>query len=172
AAALTRQLVEVEYLAWAFAEDPEEAERWMRSSKEERQEMWQPRHIRERAEGRFRAIDYGLHCGKGGHPSPEGIYLLPDHYAPDASEALWYSDLMIHGNSVWDYALKAAEGLDYEALNSLDEARELAEVEDRWRRDDPFLAMMRQRSRRSPLAEILLGARREREAEEAAAADG
>jgi hypothetical protein len=168
AAALTRQLVEVEYLAWAFGEDEAEAEKWMRSSKEERREMWQPRHIRERAGGRFRGADYGLHCGKGGHPSPEGIQLLPGHNSPDASAELWLSDMVIHGHSVWRYSLSAAEKLgDDEVLISLDEAGALAETEERWREDDPFLAILRRRTRpRSPLAEILLGLRGEREGEQ------
>lgn len=173
AAALTRQLVEAEYLAWAFAEADEDAEKWMRSSKGERQEMWQPRHIRERAEGRFRGVDYGLHCGKGGHPSPEGIHLLPGHYTADASEPLWFSDMVIHGHSVWDYSQSAAERLGQaDVLGSLDEVRELAEIESRWRELDPFLAILRRHTqRRSPLAEILLGLRQEREAEESSAPD-
>jgi hypothetical protein len=79
-------------------------------------------------------------------------------------EALWYSDLVIHGNSVWDYAHRAAEGLDcVKTLASLEEARELAEVEEHWRRNDPFLAMMQRRTRRSPLAETLLGLRQNRD---------
>lgn len=165
AAALTRQLVEVEYLAWAFGEDEEEAERWMRSSSQERREMWQPRHLRERADGRFRGVDYGLHCGQGGHPSPEGIQLLPEHYSPAASAKLWFTDMVIHGHSVWRYALAAGARLAHlETLESLDETRELAEVEERWRGMDPFLDLMRRRGRpRSPLAEILLDSRRERE---------
>jgi hypothetical protein len=165
AAALTRQLVEVEYLAWAFAEDEAEAQKWMRSSKDERRELWQPGHIRARADGRFRGADYGLHCGKGGHPSPEGRYLLPDHQAPDASAPLWFSDMVIHGHSVWRYSLNAAEKLGQDdALASLEEAQELAEVEGRWRDRDPFLDMLKRRSPpRGGLASILLGLRRERE---------
>jgi hypothetical protein len=170
AAALTRQLVEVEYLAWAFAEDEEEAEKWMRSSKDERQELWQPRHLRARADGRFRGVDYGLHCGKGGHPSPEGIYLLPDHYSPDASAPLWWCDMAIHGHSVWSYALAAAERLGQgDVLSSLEEASALSEVEGRWRNEDPFIELMdeacaRQARRRGGLAGILLGLRQEGEA--------
>lgn len=63
AAALLRQLVGAEYLTWAFVEDEDEAMRWMRSSREERMRMWQPRHIRSRAGDRFRGIDHALHCG-------------------------------------------------------------------------------------------------------------
>lgn len=111
AAALVRQLVEVEYLAWAFAEDEEEAQQWMRSDKAERRKFWQPIRIRERAGGRFRGLDYAEHCGKGGHPSPEGIYLLPDHQAPEASAAFWWCDLAVHGDSVWRCAGSASRGL-------------------------------------------------------------
>lgn len=176
AAALTRQLVEVEYLAWAFAEDEEEAERWMRSSKEERQELWQPRHIRERAGGRFRGFDYGLHCGKGGHPSPEGIHLLPDHYSPDASTPLWWCDMAIHGNNVWDYALSAAEKLDYkDELNALGEAGSLRETESRWKAEDPFVELMkegwrRQTRRKGGLMAIMEKLREDREKDEKNAA--
>jgi len=67
ALALVRQLVEVEYLAWAFAEDQEESESWLRSTKDERFGRWQPRHLRERSQGRFRGKDYGYHCELGGH---------------------------------------------------------------------------------------------------------
>jgi hypothetical protein len=96
AAALLRQLVEVEYLAWAFAEDEEEARKWMQSTKEQRQQLWQPRHLRERAGGRFRGSDYGQHCGRGGHPSPEGLTLLPDHSAPEVKPAIWWCDMAMH----------------------------------------------------------------------------
>jgi hypothetical protein len=56
AAALLRQLVEVEYLAWAFAEDDEEAAAWLRSTKEERTKFWQPRltSLGKRSAGRFK----------------------------------------------------------------------------------------------------------------------
>lgn len=79
AVALLRQLVEVEYLAWAFAEDEAEATSWLRASKEERQKSWQPRHMRERSEGRFRGVDYSMHCELGGHPTPTSGRLLPRH---------------------------------------------------------------------------------------------
>lgn len=143
AAALIRQLVELEYLAWAFAEDEDEAGNWMRSSKEERQRLWRPVHLRERAGGRFRATDYGEHCGKGGHPSPEGIHLLPDHYTPEASTPLWWCDMVIHAHSVWDYSVAAAKKLGQgDALETMDEAGKLDEAVTRWRATDRFLDVM------------------------------
>jgi hypothetical protein len=165
AAALLRQLVEVEYLAWAFAEDEEEAKDWMRSSKEERQRFWRPVHLRERADGRFRGVDYGEHCGKGGHPSPEGIYLLPDHYAPEASAQFWWCDMAIHGQSVWGYSLDAAERLGQkDVLTSLREADALFRAQDRWKEEDSFLDIVARQGRpRGGLVRILAELREEQE---------
>jgi hypothetical protein len=115
----------------------------MRSSKEERQRLWQPRHLRERAGGRFRGADYGQHCGRGGHPSPEGLTLLPDHSAPEVIAPIWWCDMAMHGLSVWRYALEAATKLDEKhALASLGEAEALTKAEERWRKEDPLIALL------------------------------
>jgi hypothetical protein len=42
AAALVRQMVEVEYLAWAFETRDHDAERWLRSNERERQDFFRP----------------------------------------------------------------------------------------------------------------------------------
>lgn len=163
-AALVRQLVEVEYLAWAFAEDEEEARNWMRSSKDERQRIWKPAHIRERAGSRFRGLDYSEHCGKGGHPSPEGIHLLPDHSSPEASASFWWCDMAIHGHSVWRYAVAAAERLDqYDTLMSIDKKNDLERAARRWRDEDPFVEICRRLNPpMGPLAATLKQIREER----------
>jgi hypothetical protein len=123
AAALLRQLVEVEYLTWAFAENETEAMNWLRSDREERMRLWQPGRIRKRAAGRFRGADYALHCEAGGHPTPEGNRLLrsTDENEPDFFA---WNELLFHGLSAWDYTLAAADRLGYG-----DEIRELPEVE-------------------------------------------
>jgi hypothetical protein len=41
-AALVRQLVEVEYLMWAFAENPKDAKKWLDSTPAERQRFFRP----------------------------------------------------------------------------------------------------------------------------------
>jgi hypothetical protein len=76
AAALSRQLVEVEYLIWAFSVDDSDAEKWIRSNKQERLKTFQPKHLREKSKGGFSNTDYGLHCEYGGHPTPDGQRLL------------------------------------------------------------------------------------------------
>jgi len=99
--ALNRQLVEVEYLAWAFVEDQEEASNWLRSSNQQRLDRWQPRHLRQRSQGWFRGADYSNHCETGGHPTPDGMRpLLPGN--PLVTE-LVVSEIATHGTSAWDY---------------------------------------------------------------------
>ncbi len=112
--ALNRQLVEVEYLAWAFAEDQAEAANWLRSSPEERQRRWAPRHLRKRSRGRFRGSDYHDHCEFGGHPTPAGARALLGVDSeksttlggdgPSTRELLLF-EVAQHGTSVWQYLL-------------------------------------------------------------------
>jgi hypothetical protein len=142
AAALLRQLVEVEYLTWAFAEDEDEAMNWIRSTREERLRFWQPRHIRKRADGRFRGIDYELHCEKGGHPSPEGNRLLPTHSGGEPDFFAW-NDLAFHGQSAWGYTLAAADRLESgDEIRMLSEAQSLFAAEERRRSCDPLIPLL------------------------------
>jgi hypothetical protein len=102
AAALLRQLVEVEYLAWAFETHDRDAERWLRSSREEREEFFKPTKLRQASQGKFRGKDYGHHCELGGHPVPKAGILL----AGDISiSQLLLSDLLGHTGRIWDHLL-------------------------------------------------------------------
>lgn len=134
AAVLIRQLVEIEYLAWAFAEDREEAAAWLRSSAESRRAMWQPRHLRDRSGGRFRANDYSHHCECGGHPTPTAKRLLPDHSGQD-HPASWWFDLAIHGSSVWRYVHAAIVDFGWTSMVA---PRDLRQELTAWWRDDPL----------------------------------
>lgn len=106
AGTLTRQLVEVEYLHWAFAEDHDEAAAWLRSNRDDRLKRWQPRHLRERSGGRFRGVDYAEHCEHGGHPTPGGARSLLRTDSGTQAECLHY-ELAHHGASTWEYLLMA-----------------------------------------------------------------
>ena len=106
--ALNRQLVEVEYLSWAFAEDQSEAASWLRSSREERLQFWQPRHVRSRSAGRFRSTDYASHCDLGGHPTPEGARaLIGAERNQDTIIEVLFLETATHGISAWDYLVCA-----------------------------------------------------------------
>ncbi len=136
ALALIRQLVEVEYLAWAFAEDEPEAASWLRSSPQERRRRWQPGHLRARSAGRFRSTDYGRHCEMGGHPTPDARRALPDHIDGFPTELCWY-EATSHGVRIWEYVQAAAEKLGYgELLDGLSSTTSLAPAVARWRESD------------------------------------
>jgi hypothetical protein len=105
-AALVRQLVEVEYLAWAFETKDEESARWLRSTREEREQFFKPSKLRKASSGRFRSADYSYHCELGGHPVPGSWRLLND----DAATAqLMLSDCLSHSTRIWSHVFEWAE---------------------------------------------------------------
>lgn len=135
--ALNRQLVEVEYLAWAFAEDDEESRSWLRSTQEQRLARWQPRHLRQRSKGRFRGSDYAAHCEVGGHPTPDGCRLLLD--ADDVQRELLLYETLHHGCSAWRYisvaVVQHAQRSSWDPHEFIPDevAREAGEAEADWR---------------------------------------
>lgn len=61
AAALLRQMVEVEYLAWAVDVRDQDAKRWLHSDKKQRMTFFSPIKLRKAAKGKFRNYDYSFH---------------------------------------------------------------------------------------------------------------
>jgi hypothetical protein len=106
AAALVRQLVEVEYLAAAFGEDHDIAAQWLRADRDERRQFWSPARLRKRAQGRFLSTDYWHHCDIGGHPATPGMQLLPGHSGQ--LPAIYWADLAGHLQGVWRGVFSAA----------------------------------------------------------------
>lgn len=102
AAALLRQVVEIEYLAWAFETRDRDAERWLRSDEQQRQNFFRPAKLRAAAQGRFRSKDYGYHCELGGHPVPNAAILLA---GDTATSQLLLSDLLGHVGRIWDHLM-------------------------------------------------------------------
>ena len=102
AASLLRQLVEVEYLAWAFDTRDSDAERWLRSTVDERRDFFAPAKLRKAAQGKFRSQDYGHHCEMGGHPVPSSAILLN---GDKINCQLLLSDLLGHTGRIWDHLL-------------------------------------------------------------------
>lgn len=102
AAALLRQLVEIEYLAWAFDARDSDAERWLRSTVEERREFFAPAKLRDASQGRFRGMDYAHHCELGGHPVPRAAILLG---GDESISQLLLSDMLAHTGRIWDHLL-------------------------------------------------------------------
>jgi hypothetical protein len=104
-AALVRQLVEVEYLAWAVTNDPDDAWEWLKSDKQTRLQRWQPGKIRQRADGRFPNTDYHAHCEAGGHPVPEPAMNILEHR--DRWVELSLYEAAVHGTAAWHYLVQA-----------------------------------------------------------------
>jgi hypothetical protein len=111
ASALLRQLVEIEYLAWAFETNDQEGERWLRSTKAERQSFFTPAKLRKAAGSRFRGEDYGFHCELGGHPVPTGTLLFQDD---TVVAQLLLSDLLGHTGRIWDHVVGWARRRSFE----------------------------------------------------------
>lgn len=105
ASALLRQLVEIEYLAYAFECEPSEARMWIESNKQIRMEFFSPAKLRKAANGRFRSKDYGYHCELGGHPVPDSVILLNNK---DNIAQLMLSDMISHAWRIWDHLVKWA----------------------------------------------------------------
>lgn len=102
ASALVRQLVEVEYLAWAFENDQREAAKWIASDKATRYKFFSPAKLRKAAEGKFRSKDYGYHCELGGHPVPGAASLLIKN---NTTSQLMLSDMLGHAGRIWDHLI-------------------------------------------------------------------
>jgi len=142
AAALIRQLVEIEYLSWAFAEGQDQAQAWLRSTREERLNFWRPHDLRRRSGGRFRSSDYASHCERGGHPTPTATRLLPDHSGAE-SIIWWWFDLALHGVRTWEYVTVAAEEFGWsEEVGPVAARSGLAKAIEEWRRHEPLMALV------------------------------
>lgn len=132
-AALLRQVVEVEYLAWAFETRDGDAERWLRSDRDIREDFFRPAKLRSSAQGRFRSQDYGYHCEFGGHPVPTaGILLSDDIETPQ----LFLSDLIGHTGRIWDHLVRWAHRTEPHGRFILSKSDAVLERFQAWKRSD------------------------------------
>jgi len=142
AAALCRQLVEVEYLVWLFGIEPSEAQAWLSATQEDLRRIFSPSALRKCSEGRFRDQEYWRHCELGGHPNPKAAFLLPEHILPDdkhslpTSEWMWV-DLGQHLERLWSFAEIATKALGLETVRIVvDARRDIDNVLQRWHAED------------------------------------
>lgn len=141
ASALLRQMVEVEYLTWAFEHRHGDAEKWLRSDKNQRWEIFSPAKLRKAAGKKFRAKDYGYHCDMGGHPTPSAMMLLKND--PLVIQLL-LSDLLGHMSGIWGHFVgwgKQRQELKstFEHFQSLGEATGKC-LRD-WKASDPLVGL-------------------------------
>jgi hypothetical protein len=142
AAALCRQLVEVEYLVWLFGTDPSQAEAWFSATQEDLRQIYSPSAMRKRSEGRFRDQEYWSHCQLSGHPNPKAAFLLPEHVLPSdkvplpTPEWMWV-DLGQHLERLWSLAEVATKTLGLDTVRIVADARPGVEaVLQHWHAED------------------------------------
>jgi len=137
-AALLRQIVEVEYLAWAFDTRHEDALRWLQSDRAIREEFFKPAKLRQAAGGKFRGRDYGFHCELGGHPVPTGAVLLRNE---SSTVELLMSDLLGHVGGIWcsfiGWASRNESYTEGFKLLSVEFSQRFAT----WQREDPLVRL-------------------------------
>jgi hypothetical protein len=137
AASLVRQIVEIEYLAWAFQSRNEDAERWLRSTADERRNFFTPAKLREAANGMFRGKDYGYHCELGGHPVPGSVILFE---RDSVTSQILLSDLLGHTGRIWDNLLDWSAGEEWTLpIHSRREAMFLQY--DAWKKTDDLILL-------------------------------
>jgi hypothetical protein len=137
-AALLRQIVEIEYLAWAFGTRDRDAERWLRSDKSQREDFFRPAKLRQAAQGLFRSQDYGYHCELGGHPVPIATLLLNDD---DSTPQLLLSDLLGHAGRIWDHFVGYAKKNEMYHPIFLAEAHSMSQRFQKWKTVDLLCAL-------------------------------
>lgn len=126
--ALIRQLVEVEYLAWAFETNNDVSDNWLRSTRDERRKLFTPEKLRKAAGDHFRSLDYGYHCELGGHPVPGSWILL---YGDIAVAQNMLSDCLGHSGRIWNHILGWSKNHSH-GDPVLRRSREMSERYSRW----------------------------------------
>jgi len=137
---LVRQLVEGEYLAWAFETKSEEASQWIRSNREERRTFFSPSRLRKASGGKFNSEDYSMHCELGGHPTPDSWKLLRD----DAVLSQFIlSDCLGHSERIWNHVVGWAKETSNgccELFNDDEKVNEVSERYTKWKKIDPLVS--------------------------------
>ena len=136
AAALLRQLVEVEYLAWAFETRDKDAQKWLRSTYQERKSFFTPAKLRDAAGGKFQGRDYGHHCELGGHPVPRAAKLFKGDIV---YTQMMLVDMLGHVGRTWAHLLGWAGDNEWSAPIR-NRKSEMHSRFDAWNSTDPLVA--------------------------------
>ena len=137
-AALLRQVVEIEYLTWAFAHKHRDAVDWLNSTHEERMSLFTPAQLRKTSDGRFNSRDYQNHCEQGGHPVPLAAILLGGANRGPAQVLLL--DLLLHCWRIADNLhewLRASSAASDPIVRPLFSAKRMLT---KWGKQDPLYA--------------------------------
>ena len=135
AAALLRQIVEVEYLAWAVDVRDQDGSRWIRSDKKQRMTFFSPTKLRKASKGKFRGQDYSFHCEFGGHPTPVGAAMLLNRNQTEVQILL--VDLLGHAGRIWDHVVRWAKRSSHGGP-ILEHSQQMLSRFSAWKTQDPL----------------------------------
>lgn len=127
AAALLRQVVEVEFILWKFTQDTQQPQAWIESTPDERRANWRPSTIYRDNNNAYRQKDYSNHCELGGHPTPLGTKVACGLAELRTIEANILADLVGHCNDAWQHLMASTRLLDSEYKTDL--ASELLDLD-------------------------------------------
>ncbi|MFA4051889.1 hypothetical protein [Mycobacteroides chelonae] len=136
ATALTRQIVEANYLMAMFRIDPPQRRRWLNASNNRIVKSFRPNKMRQIAG--FDAREYSQHCSWGGHPNPSARWLLPNHNTGAAHPGALAADLAMHlteGVDMLVSVLETIPGVE-PVVKRMPEQGKLPDRYNRWRAVD------------------------------------
>ena len=144
--AVTRQLIECEYLLTLFNEDLDYARQWYENTPKQVKAMFNPSNMRQLT-GKFSNKECSNHCDIGGHPGPKGTSLLekmdPARQSWPFAAAELSIDLGLHLHRIW----MAIDGLlvkhhaRYERVRS-DQRGRAEGAWTAWQKADPVVAVL------------------------------
>ncbi|MDE0496930.1 MAG: hypothetical protein OXH86_06225 [Acidimicrobiaceae bacterium] len=148
-AALLRQVVEIEYLTWAFANGKRDADLWLNSTREERMSFFSPKKLRKSSGGRFEDDDYTYHCEQGGHPVPGASHLIGE--GSDEPAQVLLIDLLLHSWRITDNVIRCVQGLDEEHNAAQDSLHKSQRALGAWGQQDPYYTYLCSMAPKSPM---------------------
>ena len=111
AAALLRQLIEVEYLLFLGYSDRTNLVTWYRSDRKTRVAQFSPQRMRDASGGLFRDQEYWQHCESGGHPTPAARVVLNGYAGGIEPMHFLLPDSVHHLRRLWVSMRSCAEDL-------------------------------------------------------------
>lgn len=108
-AALVRQIVEVQYFMWTFAESRNAGRDWLKASSTVIRQNFKPDILRKKSHGVFDDAEYWRHCDMGGHPNPAAQVFFGQDADQSIVVELTFADLAQHLERIWNFFLTAMQ---------------------------------------------------------------
>lgn len=108
-AALVRQIAEVQYFMWAFAQSRDASRDWLQASPAIIRQNFRPAALRKKGQSVFDDEEYWRHCDMAGHPNPAAHVLFGQDADQSIVVELAFADLAQHLERVWQFFLTALQ---------------------------------------------------------------